>query len=148
MKNILIAISQPEDAKQLISQVVKIAQDTGGKLWIVHVTEADPDDFLAREAGPQYIYEKKAETRKKAKTYVDDRAREISTEFSIPAQGLVIQGAVAKTIKETVEKYNIDLVVAGHRKKDFLYSLFTANRKKDLVNELKIPLLAVPLQIH
>ena len=148
MKNILIAISQPEDAKQLISQAVKIAQDTGGKLWIVHVTEADPDDFLAREAGPQYIYDKRAETRKKAKTYVDEQAIKINSEYGISAEGLVIQGAVAKTIKETVEKYNIDLVVAGHRKKDFLYSLFTANRKKDLVDELKIPLLAVPLQIH
>ena len=148
MKNILIAISQPEDAKQLISQAVKIAQDTGGKLWIVHVTEADPDDFLAREAGPQYIYDKRAETRKKAKTYVDEQAIKINSDYGISAEGLVIQGAVAKTIKETVEKYNIDLVVAGHRKKDFLYSLFTANRKKDLVDELKIPLLAVPLQIH
>ena len=148
MKNILVAISQPKDAKQLISQAVKIAQDTGGKLWIVHVTEADPDDFLAREAGPQYVYDKRAETRKKATSFVNERAREISPEYSISAEGLIIQGAVAKTIKETVEKYNIDLVVAGHRKKDFLYSLFTANRKKDLVDELKIPLLAVPLQIH
>ncbi|MDX1700802.1 MAG: universal stress protein [Melioribacteraceae bacterium] len=148
MKNILVAISQPEDAQQLISQAVKIAQDTGGKLWIVHVTEADPDDFLAREAGPQYVYDKRAETRKKATSFVNERAREISPEYSISAEGLIIQGAVAKTIKETVEKYNIDLVVAGHRKKDFLYSLFTANRKKDLVDELKIPLLAVPLQIH
>ena len=148
MKNILVAISQPKDTKQLISQAVKIAQDTGGKLWIVHVTEANPDDFLAREAGPQYIYDKRAETRKKAKTYVDEQAIKINSEYGISAEGLVIQGAVAKTIKETVEKYNIDLVVAGHRKKDFLYSLFTANRKKDLVDELKIPLLAVPLQIH
>lgn len=146
MKNILVAISQPEDAQQLISQAAKIAQDTGGKIWIVHVSEADPDDFLAREAGPQFVYEKRAETRKKAKVFVEDRAREISTGLGIPAEGLVIQGTVAKTLKETVEKYQIDLVVAGHRKKDFLYNIFTANRKKDLLDELKIPLLAVPLQ--
>ena len=146
MKNILVAISQPEDAQQLISQAAKIAQDTGGKIWIVHVSEADPDDFLAREAGPQFVYEKRAETRKKAKAFVEDRAREISTGLGIPAEGLVIQGTVAKTLKETVEKYQIDLVVAGHRKKDFLYNIFTANRKKDLLDELKIPLLAVPLQ--
>lgn len=146
MKNILVAISQPEDAQQLISQAAKIAQDTGGKIWIVHVSEADPDDFLAREAGPQFVYEKRAETRKKAKVFVEDRAREINTGLGIPAEGLVIQGTVAKTLKETVEKYQIDLVVAGHRKKDFLYNIFTANRKKDLLDELKIPLLAVPLQ--
>ena len=108
MKNILVAISQPKDTKQLISQAVKIAQDTGGKLWIVHVTEANPDDFLAREAGPQYIYDKRAETRKKAKTYVDEQAIKINSEFGISAEGLVIQGAVAKTIKDTVE--NIILI--------------------------------------
>ena len=145
MKNIIVAISQAKDAQKLISQAVKIAQDTGGKLWIVHVTEADPDDFLALEAGPQYVYDKRAENRQNARIFVDEKAKSIN-ELGIPAEGIVIQGSVAKTIKETVDKYNIDLIVAGHRKKDFLYNLFTANRKKDLVDELNIPLLAVPLQ--
>ena len=145
MKNIIVAISQAKDAQKLISQAVKIAQDTGGKLWIVHVTEADPDDFLAREAGPQYVYDKRAENRQNARIFVDEKAKSIN-ELGIPAEGIVIQGSVAKTIKETVDKYNIDLILAGHRKKDFLYNLFTANRKRDLVDELNIPLLAVPLQ--
>ena len=48
MKNILIAISQPEDAKQLNSQAVKTAQDTGGKRWIVHVSESTSNSVSAK----------------------------------------------------------------------------------------------------
>jgi hypothetical protein len=44
-----------------------------------------------------------------------------------------------------VEDRNIDLVVAGHKKKNFFYDLFNENKKKDLIDELKIPLLAVPI---
>lgn len=146
MKNILIAISQPEDADQLISQAIKIVGNKDTKLWIVHVTQADPEDFLAREAGPQYIYDKRAEIRMEARKFVEEKAAEIIGDHGIPAEGLVINGSVAKTVKKTVSDYSIDLVIAGHRKKDFLYNLFTTNQKKDLVDELKIPLLAVPLQ--
>lgn len=146
MKNILVAISLPQDAKQLFDQAVKIAKSTGGKLWIVHVSKADPEDLLLREAGPQYLYRKRAEDREKAKKFVEQEAKEITKNHDIPAEGLLIQGSITKTIKDIVNKYNIDLIVAGHRKKDFLYDLFAANRKKDLVDELKIPLLSVPLQ--
>lgn len=77
---------------------------------------------------------------------MEQEAKEITKNHDVPAEGLLIQGSITKTIKNMVNNYNIDLVVAGHRKKDFLYDLLTSNRKKDLVDELKIPLLSVPLQ--
>jgi len=72
-------------------------------------------------------------------------AQDIREKYGIEAESILVQGAVSKVIREKTEKHNIDLVIAGHRRKDFLYNLFTANNKKDLVDELKIPLLAVPL---
>jgi len=51
----------PQDAKQLFDQAVKTAKSTGGKLWIVHISKADLEDMLLREAGPQFLYEKRAE---------------------------------------------------------------------------------------
>ena len=119
MKNILVAISLSQDAKQLFDQAVKIAKSTGGKLWIVHVSKADPEDLLLREAGPQYLYEKRAEDREKAKKFVEQEAKEITKNHDVPAEGLLIQGSITKTIKNMVNKYNINLVVAGQRKKKF-----------------------------
>ena len=145
MRNILVAIGNPQHADPLIAEAVKLANLTDGKIWILHVTAPDPDDFLARESGPQFVYDKRSEERKKEASFVKQRAEEIVKDHNIPAEGFLVEGAVATAIKKKVEEHKIDLVVAGHQKKDFLYGLFTANKKKDLVDELKIPLLAVPI---
>jgi len=57
----------------------------------------------------------------------------------------LVKGSLVKTIKKKVDENNIDLIIAGHQRKNFLYEMFTTNKKKDLIDELKIPLLAVPL---
>lgn len=145
MKNILVALGNPEHADQLIAQAVKLAKLTDGKIWISHVTASNPDDFLARESGPQYVYDERAEEQKKEAAFVKKCVTAIERDHGIPAEGFILEGSVTKGIKKKVEEHSIDLVIAGHRKKDFLYELFTANKKKDLVDELKIPLLAVPI---
>jgi nucleotide-binding universal stress UspA family protein len=145
MKNLLVAIDQNKDAEQLINQAVQIAKLTGAKIWIIHVTEADPDDFLAKEAGPQYKYDKRAEGRREEAVTIKKWAQEIENKHNLDAEGLLIEGSVGKSIRKIVGECNIDLVVAGHRKKNLVYGLFTSNKKKDLIDDLKIPLLAVPL---
>ncbi|WP_029038458.1 universal stress protein [Salinimicrobium xinjiangense] len=145
MKNILIALGNREHADQLIAQAVKLAKLTNGKIWISHVTESNPEDYLARESGPQFVFDERAEKQKKKDTFVKQCAKGIQENHGIPAEGFIVEGSVAKAIKQKVDEYGIDLVIAGHRKKDFLYELFSSNKKKDLVDELKIPLLAVPI---
>lgn len=147
MKNILVAVDEPEEADQLTAQAVEIAKLTNAKIWIIHVTEGAPEDFLAREAGPQYVYDKKSEDRKKEAAFIHQWAEDVVKKHKVSAEGLLIEGPVTKMIKKIVEERNIDLVIAGHKKKSLLYGLFTANKKKDLVDELKIPLLAVPLNL-
>ena len=145
MKNLLVAVDEPKEVDQLTAEAVKIAKLTDAKIWIIHVTKSDPDDFLAREAGPQYMYDKRAEERKKEAACLKQWAEDVVNKHNLAAEGLLIEGPITKSIRKIVEERNIELVVAGHRKKNFLYGLFTANKKKDLVDELKIPLLAVPL---
>ena len=145
MKNLLVAIDRRQDAEQLMAHAINIAKLTDAKIWIMHVTEADPDDFLAREAGPQYVYEKRAKERKNASVEIQKWVEEVKEKYSIDIEGLVISGEVAKSIKKIVDERNIDLVVAGHKKKNLLYGLCAANKKKDLIDDLKIPLLAIPL---
>lgn len=146
MKNILVAVDRKREASQLLEHAIKIAKKFNSKIWIIHVTEPDPDDFLAREAGPQYVYDQRAEDRKKEAEIIKEWVDDLKNSEKIEVEGLLIEGSVTKSLRKIVEKNNIDLVIAGHRKRNLLYSLFTANKKKDLVDELKIPLLAVPLK--
>ncbi len=145
MKNILVAVDEPKEAAQLIAQAVKIGKLTNAKIWIIHVTESTPDDFLSREAGPQYVYDKRTEDRKKEAAAIKQWALDVVNDHNIEAEGLIIEGSVTKSIKKIVDEHGIELIGAGHKKNDFLYRLITANKKKDLIDELKIPLLAVPL---
>ncbi|PRX42972.1 universal stress protein [Salegentibacter salegens] len=145
MKNILVAVDHKNDAEILISHAVNIAKLTSAKIWLIHVTQADPDDFLAREAGPQYVYEKRAEERKEEKATIEKWAENVAKEYNVEVEGRIIEGSVIKSIRKLVEECNIDLVVAGHKKKNLVYGLFTSNKKKDLIDDLQIPLLAVPL---
>ncbi|MBE7639964.1 universal stress protein [Salegentibacter sp. BLCTC] len=145
MKNLLVAIDRRKDAEQLIGHAIKIAKLTDAKIWIIHVMEGEPDDFLAREAGPQYVYEKMAKERKDSQLQIESWVEKVKEKYSIDIEGFLIQGEVVKSIKKIVAERNIDLVLAGHKKRNLLYSLFTANKKKDLIDDLRIPLLAIPL---
>lgn len=145
MKNILVAVDEPKEASQLIDQAVKIGKLTNAKIWIIHVTESTPHDFLSREAGPQYVYDKRIEERKKETAAIKQWALDVVNTHNVDAEGLIMEGSVIKSIKKIVDENGIDLIVAGHKKNDFLFNLFTTNKKKDLIDELKIPLLAVPL---
>lgn len=145
MKNILVAVDEPKEADQLIAQAVRIAKLTQAKIWIIHVAEGIPNDFLARETGPQYKYDKRTEDNKKEAQHLEQWTQEVKERHGVDAEGLLLEGSITSSIKKMVEQHEIDLVVAGHKKKNPFYELFTSNKKKDLIDELKIPLLAVPL---
>ena len=145
MKNILVAIDRPKHADQLIAQAVKFAKLTDAKIWVLHVTEPDLDSYRALEAGPQFLHDKRVEDRKKEAAYVKQKAEELDSREGITAEGVLIEGSLPQTIIKKVDEHNIDLIIAGHQRKNFLYDLFAANTKRDLIDELKIPLLAVPL---
>lgn len=145
MKNILVAIDEPKEADQLIEKAVEVAKLTDSKIWIIHVSASNPDDFLARESGPQYVYDKRDEDHQKEAAILEKWAQEVVHNHKLQSEGILLTGPVIKSIKDIVQERHIDLVVAGHKKKNFFYDLFNQNKKKDLIDELKIPLLAVPI---
>ena len=145
MKNLLVAVDRPKDAVKLLEQAVRFAKLTGSKIWIIHVSEADPEGYLEREAGPQFKFDKLDKDREEAIDNISEKVETIKKEHNLEAEGHLIKGEVTKSIKNLVDQWNIDLVIAGHKRKNLVYGLFTENNKKDLINVLNIPLLAVPL---
>lgn len=145
MKNILVAVDRLKDAEKLIDQAVGIAKLTDAKIWLVHVSEAEPEDYRIREAGPQFKYDKLAKDKKEISDSMERWTQEVKEKHNVKIEGQIIEGTVTKSLIKLVDGCNIDLVVAGHRKKNLVYGLFTSNNKKDLIDELNIPLLAVPL---
>lgn len=144
MKNILVAINFEKNAARLIEKAEEFARAFDSKVWILHVTEPDPDDFLGLEAGPQFAQDKRVAKRKKEGALVQELTEGLKAR-NITAEGLLIEGPTAKTIKRKVKELNIDLVVAGHHKRNFFYQLFVGNVEQDLIEDLNVPVVLVPL---
>ncbi len=145
MKNLLVAINFEKNAARLIEKAVQFAEAFDSKVWVLHVTEPDPDNFLGLEAGPQFAQDKRVANRKKEGVLVKELTESLKAK-NIAAEGLLIEGPTAKTIKKKVRELNIDMVIAGHQKKNFFYQLFVGNVEQDLIDDLNIPVVLVPLK--
>ncbi len=145
MKKILVAINVEKNADRLIAKAEEIAKAFGSKIWILHVSEPDPDDFLGLEAGPQFAQDKRVENRKREGALVQ-RLAESLREKNIEAQGVQLEGSTAKMIKTEVQEIKADLVIAGHHKRNFFYQMFVGSVEQDLIDDLKVPVLLVPVK--
>lgn len=145
MKNILVAINFEKNAERLVNKAEEFAKVFGAKVWILHVTEPDPDDFLSLEAGPQYAQEKRIANRKKEAVLVKELAEKLKKK-NIDSEGLLIQGPTVKTIRKEVQNLDIDLVIAGHQKKNFFFQMFVGRMEQNILQDLKVPILIVPME--
>ncbi len=144
MKNILVAINKEQNAGRLLSKAEELAEVFGSKIWILHVSEADPDDFLGLEAGPQFAHEKRLQNRKKEGELIKRLAEDLQAR-NFEAEGMQLQGSTAKLIKAQVKELNADLLIAGHHQRNFFYQLFVGNMEQEIIEDLKVPVLLVPV---
>ncbi len=145
MKNILVAINKEQNAGLLVGKAEEIAGAFNSKIWILHVSEPDPDDYLGLEAGPQFAHEKRLKNRKREGELVKNLTESLR-ERNFNAEGMQLQGSTAKLIKEQIRKLNADLLIAGHHKKNFFYQMFVGSIEQDIIEDLSIPVLLVPVR--
>ena len=145
MKKILVAINNEKNADRLIARAEEIAKAFGSKIWILHVSEPDPDDYLGLEAGPQFAQDKRVENRKKEGALVQRLAQELK-QRNLEAEGVLLEGSTLKMIKTGVTQIGADLLIAGHHKRNFFYQMFVGSIEQDLVDDLQVPVLLVPVK--
>jgi nucleotide-binding universal stress UspA family protein len=145
MKKILVAINIEKNAGQLLAKAEELAKAFGSKIWILHVSEADPDDYLGLEAGPQYAQDERVKNRKKEGALVKRLAEELR-QRNIDAEGVLLEGSTAKMIKTEVQEIQADLVIAGHHKRNFFYQMFVGSVEQDIIDDLNVPVLLVPVK--
>lgn len=145
MKNILVAINKEKNADRLLGKAEEVAKAFGSKIWILHVSEADPDDYLGLEAGPQFAQDKRVENRRKERDLVKRLANELQ-QRNVEAEGIQLEGSTSKMIKSEVSKINADLVIAGHHKRNFFYQMFVGSIEQDIVEDLNVPVMLVPVK--
>lgn len=143
MKNILVALDiKPSDAL-LLAQASALAEKFGAKIWMIHVAPPDPD-FVGFEMGPRYIRDFVADElrteHRQLQTYADEFQQK-----SLQAEGLLIQGPTVEMIASEIKKLSIDIAVLGSHRHSFLYETFVGNTAKQIIRQISIPVLIVPL---
>lgn len=143
MKNILVTIDFDDESNVILNKAIEIAQKFNSKIWLIHVAAPNPD-FVGYEVGPQYIRDFRASELRREHELIHEYTVKLK-EKNIESEGLVIQGATVDMVIEESQKLNIDLLVIGHHKHNFLYKVFIENTEDQIINHSQIPVLVVPL---
>lgn len=144
MKNILLPLELSGSALEtkLISIAISYSKEFNAKCWLVHVVAPNPD-FVGYGVGPQYIRDLLAEDMREEHRKIQAISEDFR-EHKVNAEGLLVQGVTADMIKEEVKKLEIDLLILGNKKHNFLEKVFGTSVTHELVDEVNVPVLLVP----
>ena len=143
MKNILVSLDFDGNEQLLIDKALVFAKSFKSKLWLIHVAAPDPD-FVGYDAGPQYVREQRADDLRNEHRLLQKFSESLEHE-GVEAEGLMIQGATLDMIKKETIKLNIDMIIAGHNKRNFMYDILVGSVSENIIKNSDIPVLVVPL---
>lgn len=143
MKNILVSIDFDDKEHLLLDKTLEFAKAFGAKAWLIHIAAPDPD-FVGYDVGPQYIRDQRAEDLKREHKMLGEYSERLK-QNGVEADGLLVQGATTEMIIQETKKLNIDMIIAGHNKRNFLYQIFVSSVTEDIIKESNIPVLVIPL---
>jgi len=144
MKNILVGIDFHKNTARLLKQATIIAEPFRSKVWLLHVTAPDPD-FVGYEPGPQSVRENRADDLKNEHVKLQTMATELQNS-GLDAEALLVQGATVETFVSEADKLHADMIIVGHHDYNFLQKIFKQEVSTDIIDEIKIPVLVVPLK--
>lgn len=143
MENILVTIDFNDSEKLLIDKAFQLAKAFGSKVWLLHIADPEPD-FVGYKVGPQYIRDSVASELRNEHRRIQEYTVKLK-EKGIEAEGLLIQGATIEMILEESKKLHVDLIIAGHHERGFLFNAMVGSVSANIMNKSKIPVLIVPL---
>lgn len=143
MKNILVSLDFDKGSDLLLEKASKVAHAFGSKVWIVHIVPPDPD-FVGYDAGPQSVRDTVAEELREKHRALQGFAEKLVQE-GLDARALLLQGNTVETILVEAEKFNTDLIIAGHEDHNFIYKSVIGSVSSKLLRKSKIPIMLVPI---
>jgi nucleotide-binding universal stress UspA family protein len=139
----LVAIDFKGNEQQVIDKAYEFAKAFKAKIWLIHIAAPNPD-YVGFEAGPQYIRDNRATQLKKEHKLLETYSDNLENK-GVKAEGLLVQGVTIDMIIEESKKLDIDLIIAGHSERSFLYKAIFGRISRKIIKESNIPTLIVPI---
>lgn len=137
-KHILVAVDLSEESLVLLRKGASIAEKCGAKLSLIHVDVNFSDLYTGLiDINLSSVQNGIVEESGKA---LSDLAAKVSYPVTQRLNG---SGDFSQVLQETVEKYEVDLLVTGHHQ-DFWSKFMSSTRQ--LMNSVSIDMLVVPFE--
>ncbi len=140
----MVAVDFNDSIGELMVYADNLAEKYGSKIWVVHVTDPEPD-FVGYEPGPQYIRDIKAEEYREEHHNLQEICKNFISEKT-EAEALLIQGSTVETVMQEAKKLQVDLLIVGTHKHSFLHNLLQENVSLELLKKSDIPMLTIPIE--
>lgn len=136
-QHILVAVDLSEESKILIDRAVALAKPLNAELSFIHI------DVNYAELYTGLIDINLAETQHHSMENSQKQLQELADYANYPIHHtLVGSGDLSNELCETINEFNIDLVVCGHHQ-DFWSKILSSTRQ--LINCSPVDMLVVPL---
>ena len=140
--NILVAVDFSSGCDAVMEQAKRIVNGLGGRVWVLHVAEPDPD-FVGYDVGPQTERDAVASHLREEHKQVQALAEGLRADH-VEATALLVRGATAETIIEQANKLEAEMVVMGSHGKGAVASLLMGSVSEAVLREVNCPVVVVP----
>ena len=141
---LLVATDLSDASAKVIEKTRVIANQLGAEVWLIHVTEEDPEiiGITARSAAARDAIAGKMHARHR-------KLQEIAEELrgqGMQVTALFIQGSTAEKILEEANKLDVDIIVIGTPGRGVFYQLLVENVVDEILQHSPCPVLVIPVQ--
>ncbi|SDH54587.1 universal stress protein A [Vibrio xiamenensis] len=137
-QHILVAIDLSEDSKTLIDKAVALAKAVKADVSFIHI------DVNYAELYTGLVDINLAETQSQSIETSQEQLQKLAKYAQYPIKHtLVSSGDLGNELCDSIEEFNVDLVVCGHHQ-DFWSKLLSSTRQ--LMNRTPVDLLVVPIK--
>lgn len=141
---LLLATDLSDTSAIVIEKALAIANELTAEVWLIHVTEADPEiiGITARSAAARDAIAEKmhADHRK-----LQEIAEKIRSQ-GLQVTALFIQGSTAEKILEEAKKLDVDMIIIGSPGRGIFYQLLVENVVDEILQHSNCPVLVIPVK--
>jgi nucleotide-binding universal stress UspA family protein len=139
---IIVAVDLSPVSAQTLDVVRRIFPREGLRVYVVHVSEPDPD-FVGWDVGPDVVRDQMAQQFRRERQEVEQLAASLR-EAGIDATGLTIQGPTVDAVIAEAAKLGADLLAVGSHGHGAAYDLAVGSVSAGIIRKAQTPVLVVP----
>jgi nucleotide-binding universal stress UspA family protein len=126
----------------VIEQAASLAGAVGGKVWLLHVVEPDPE-FVGFDTGPDVVRKQLAGRWREEHRQLQEEAARLR-DGGTEATARLVQGATVQTILDEAERLNANLIVLGPHRHGTLHKVILGSVSEGVLRQAACPVLIVP----